>query len=203
MRTLRLLPLLALLLTAVHLWSEEPATPQDNADAGMVHIGDFAIDVYEFPNRKGVSPTVDITWSRARDLCRDQGKRLCTDSEWERACRGPENYLYGYSDTFESGRCNTPYKENDIWRRDAVAPSGTFAQCHSSHGVYDMIGNVWEWTDGWYDRAKGWRVVRGGSWFNSVNLARADERYGRLLDADFHLDLVGFRCCRSLAPAGE
>ena len=63
-----------------------------------------------------------------------------------------------------------------------------------------MIGNVWEWTDGWYDASHSWRVIRGGSWFNSVNFARIDGRYGRNLTADFSLDLVGFRCCRSASP---
>ena len=65
-----------------------------------------------------------------------------------------------------------------------------------------MVGNVWEWTQGWYDEERGWRVIRGGSWFNNLNLASADGRYGRELVAEFHLDLVGFRCCRD-APDGS
>ena len=67
-------------------------------------------------------------------------------------------------------------------------------------GSYDMIGNAWEWTASWYSRSDRWRIVRGGSFFHSVNLARADTRYGRFLDPDYRLDLVGFRCCLSAAP---
>jgi len=59
-----------------------------------------------------------------------------------------------------------------------------------------MVGNVWEWTDGFYDREQRWRVVRGGSWFNNLNFARADGRYGPGLAPDYRLDLIGFRCCR-------
>ena len=63
-----------------------------------------------------------------------------------------------------------------------------------------MIGNAWEWTASWYSHTDRWRVVRGGSFFHNVNLARADTRYGRFLDPDYRLDLVGFRCCRSAVP---
>ena len=175
-----------------------------SADAGMVRIGDFLIDKYEYPNRKGTLPQVDISWTEARDLCLAEGKRLCSESEWEKACKGPQNQLYGYSMTFEQGRCNTPYKEGDIWNRGPGAtPSGEFAGCTSGYGVQDMIGNVWEWTDGWYSREKKWRVVRGGSWFHSVNLARADIRYGRYLASDYQLDLIGLRCCRSISEMDQ
>lgn len=192
----RPLPLLLLVLTVVGLLASEQQTAP-NADAGMIHIDHFAIDVYEFPNRKGTLPLVDVTWGQAQELCQAQGKRLCTENEWVRACRGPNNYVYGYGDVFEPHRCNTPYQEGENWQRGDLATSGQFDQCSNDYGVHDMIGNVWEWTDSWYDRAQGWRVVRGGSWFQNVNLARADGRYGRQLDAKFHLDLVGFRCCQS------
>ena len=53
-------------------------------------------------------------------------------------------------------------------------------------------------------RSDRWRIVRGGSFFHNVNLARADARYGRFLDSDYHLDLVGFRCCLSaVSPSAE
>ena len=173
-----------------------------STDAGMVRIGDFYIDKYEYPNRKGSLPKVDISWTQARDLCLAEGKRLCSENEWEKACKGPQSLLYGYGMTFEQGRCNTPFKEGEIWNRGPGAtPSGEFARCTNGYGVHDMIGNVWEWTDGWYSREKKWRVVRGGSWFHSVNLARSDVRYGPYLSSDYQLDLIGMRCCRSISKA--
>ncbi len=169
-------------------------------DAGMVRIDDFYIDKYEYPNRKGALPRVDITWAEARALCQKRGKRLCSGSEWEKACKGPRNHLYSYGPAFEQGRCNTPYKEGEIWKRGpGPAPSGRFAGCSNDYGVFDMIGNVWEWTAELYSPPKEWRVIRGGSWFHSVNLARADVRYGRFLGPDYRLDLVGLRCCRSVS----
>ena len=177
-----------------------PLAPEQKElqDAGMAQIGDFYIDIYEYPNRKGALPRVNVTWSEAQNLCRARGKRLCAGDEWERACKGLHNYLYGYGVAFEHNRCNTPYKEGKIWKRGrGLVPSGSFGECTNDYGVYDMIGNVWEWTDAWYSPAKQWHVVRGGSWFHSANLARSDTRYGRFLESDYRLDLVGFRCCRS------
>ena len=168
-------------------------------DDGMVTLGTFQIDRYEYPNRLGALPRVSVTWSEARSLCQAKGKRLCSDREWETACRGPRNELYGYGQEFRSGRCNTAYKTDHGWIRGATtATSGSFGDCTNEFGVFDMIGNVWEWTDATYDPTQDWHVVRGGSWFHSVNLARADVRYGRFLDPEYKLDLVGFRCCRSL-----
>ena len=56
-------------------------------DAGMVRVDNFYIDVFEYPNRLGALPRVDVTWAEARDLCGEQGKRLCAEAEWERAAR--------------------------------------------------------------------------------------------------------------------
>ena len=197
--------LISLGMVAIQVGALVPQTgpnspPAEAAD--MVRIDDFYIDIYEYPNQKGALPRVEVTWTEARDLCRAQGKRLCTESEWEKACRGAGNTLYGYGPTFVPGRCNTPYQEEEIWKRGpGLAPSGSFAQCASEYGVYDMIGNVWEWTEGWYSRQENWRVVRGGSWFHSVNLARANVRYGHFLTSDYRLDMIGFRCCRSASEA--
>ena len=177
-------------------WTQSPA-PEGASDSPEVLLGDFWIDRYEYPNIAGHMPQVDVSWEEASQLCIDGGKRLCTEIEWERAARGTENFDFGYGPEFEAQRCNTPSPDGDRWKRNnGTVPAGGFENCSTPTGVHDLIGNVWEWTEGWYDRQAGWRPVRGGSWFHNVNFARADGRFGHYLTADYRLDLIGFRCCR-------
>ena len=186
-----------------------PASAEDGgtalpADDPMVQIDQFFIDVHEYPNAPGAYPRVNVTYGEAEKLCAERKKRLCTEQEWQRAATGTQNHLYGYGERFESGRCNTPLLRNGAWVGGReLAPSGSFAQCSNDYGLQDMIGNVWEWTSTWYDEEKGWRIVRGGSYFHSANMARTEVRYGRYLDAEYHLDLIGFRCCRSTSLSTE
>ncbi len=169
----------------------------DTTDAGMVQFSTFAIDVYEYPNQAGVLPATNLTLAEARALCQARGKRLCAEGEWEQACRGQQDLTFGYGPQFEPERCNTPFPDDELWkRRQGPAASGAFAGCSTPEGVHDLVGNVWEWTEGWYNPQRGWAVVRGGSWFHNVNYARADGRYGPFLTPEYRLDLIGFRCCR-------
>ena len=178
-------------------WTDTDDYEKTTSDAGMIEIGDFFIDRFEYPNTEGLLPTVDVSWKEAQSLCQSKGKRLCSEKEWTTACLGPENLIYGYGNKYEPERCNVPYNNGNLWIRDGLAVSGEHESCSSSYGVKDLIGNAWEWTDGWYNSYRGWRIVRGGSWFNSVNMARADRGYGKFLTDDYSVDLIGFRCCRS------
>ena len=115
----------------------------------------YEIDLYEYPNRKGEPPLLTESWFEAARLCADQGKRLCSSAEWEHACMGPEGLLFSSTDMRESlpdafGRryCNTPGSATagDSPEFGDTAPSGHFPNCSSSAGVYDLIGNAFEWT---------------------------------------------------------
>ena len=183
----------------------ETAPPGSRQDGGMVWLTSFAIDRYEYPNTAGAMPRVNVSWHQARELCAARGKRLCTESEWQLAASGTGNLRYGYGNAFESGRCNAPALIGGVWERSAgTAPSGAFGRCCSEFGVYDMVGNVWEWTATPAPAHPEWRVVRGGSWFHNANMARVDGRYSRHLTPDYELDLIGFRCCQDVAPeAGD
>ena len=182
------------------IWVGE-AQSQSGDEGPEGALDGFFVDRYEYPNRPGQPPRVDVSFGEAAQLCSERGKRLCTEREWETACRGSADVTYGYGPTFLPNRCNTPQPdEHGGWdRTSGTQKSGTFPDCGPVGGAIDMIGNVWEWTDGWYDQRREWRVIRGGSWFHNLNYASADGRYGRALVADFRLDLVGFRCCRDAA----
>ena len=111
----------------------------------------YCIDTYEYPNEAGQRPRAHVTWPEANALCTEAGKRLCSENEWERACRGPENHRSSYGDTRDATRCNTPIDGTGPGPEGApVAVSGAHPGCRTSEGVYDLNGNLSEWTSDGY-----------------------------------------------------
>ncbi|MFO0664930.1 MAG: formylglycine-generating enzyme family protein [Polyangiaceae bacterium] len=152
----------------------------------------FYIDLYPFPNEPGSIPTTNVTRDEAAKACASKGKRLCTELEWERACKGPDNTTFEYGMTYRSGVCGTGMSPERASKR----PNGERAACKSAFGVFDMHGGVSEWTDSAWARKHnetGLGVLRGGN-------ARAGELVGRCSNALARVPAsrdttVGFRCC--------
>jgi formylglycine-generating enzyme required for sulfatase activity len=125
---------------------------------------------------------------------------LPTEAEWEYAARGGESYTYSGSET--AGDVAWTY-ENSGFTTHPVA-----GKAANALGLYDMSGNVWEWTNDWYDAyasgaavdpvgaASGpLRVYRGGSWGNTADYARAARRSGDV--PDNRDDYLGLRLSRT------
>jgi formylglycine-generating enzyme len=115
----------------------------------------------------GHHPVVHITWVDAMAFAQWAGKQLPTEAEWERAARGGiGNATYAWGDEFMPGgrhMANT-WQGRFPWQNlleDGYAhtsPAGAFPA--NSFGLYDMIGNVWEWTDDWYAERHAARASR-------------------------------------------
>ncbi len=175
----------------------------------------FCIDDYEYPNRIGETPTVMVTWYRAKELCEAAGKRLCGDDEWTLACEGPERRPYPYGWTRDNTACNIDHDQRargpnwgalgarapeairnaEVARLDQRVPIGASPRCISPYGVHDMAGNVDEWTTN-VTRAA---ITRNKSFFKGGHWLRgARNRCRPITDGhtpDFSGYAEGFRCC--------
>jgi len=170
-------------------------TKDENPDSHIVHVaGRYAAEAgYER------HPVVEVSWYGAKAFCEHYGKRLPTEAEWEKAARGPEGLNYPWGDAFEAGSANVGHQIND------TTPVGRFPTGVSPYGAHDMVGNVWEWVDDWYQPYPGspassdffgqkYKVVRGGSWNHPAEDARTTAR--DIAHPARRLRVVGFRCAR-------
>lgn len=163
---------------------------------GMVLVGEqFCIDQYEATldgsaakSVAGVIPAVSITQIEATGACVSVGKRLCSDAEWLRACQGPSGYTYPYGNTLQVGSCNDS---------GSIAVTGNYAGCITEDGVYDMVGNVGEWTND----PNG--TFRGG-FFGDIALNGQGCLYVTTAFNASHSDTrTGFRCCADAVLATQ
>ena len=139
-------------------------------------VADMCIDAFESPGRAR-RPQTGMSFEAAAAQCREQGRRLCTGAEWELGCRleGTESWPYGGK--YRAEICNV--------RSGKIRLSGSFEECRTGLGVYDMSGNVAEWvSDG---------QIRGGS-ASDANLGRCSQVRPKPGRQAAYSD-VGFRCC--------
>jgi formylglycine-generating enzyme required for sulfatase activity len=151
-------------------------------------------------------PVRIVTWMIADEYCRAMGKRLPTEAEWEKAARGPDGFQFPWGNEWNPDYLNAGQEEQEIM------PVGSYEKGKSPYGVYDMAGNVMEWTADWYQAYPGAeyesplygkqrRVVRGGGWggighYVIPHYFRAAYRYNFPPDKAFND--VGFRCAKDV-----
>ena len=158
--------------------------------AGKVELKPYCIDQYEFPNQPGKLPRVAAPFAEAEALCKNSGKRLCSEDEWESACRGPQNLRFPYGTRFDPDACNTT-DAKDNPRQTGV--SGAFPKCRSGYNVFDLSGNAAEWTASAFDGQGADKAVKGGHAARPSFDDRCASR--RKMAAGARAVTVGFRCC--------
>ena len=163
-------------------------------------------------SRKGVVPQAYISRNEAQAACAQSHKRLCTEREWATACKGHAQTTYPYGNQYHPGYCVDTNRVDPLRQlfqslgsaryqfsimNDArlnqvpgtLAPTGSFSRCTNEYEVYDMVGNLHEWTSD----PRG--TFRGGFYLDSkLNGSGCDYRTVAH-PATYHDYSTGFRCC--------
>ena len=144
------------------------------------------VDAYEYPNTADENPRDMVSQEQAASLCEQAGKHLCTLEEWQAACKGKDGTKYSYGSAYKQNKCNTNTK--------AAKRSGRKEQCRSWWGMYDMNGNLWEWTSTASKEHPNMFYVAGGAW-NTNNGSQCTEKKFSFYPQNQYPS-VGFRCCK-------
>ncbi len=169
-------------------------------EAGWLEIGEeqneprFWQDArFDRPNQ----PVIGLSWYECVAYCRwlsaetGQLYRLPTEAEWEKGARGVDGRIYPWSNEFEVDRLNARTGDRQVC---ASTPVGLYPTGVSPFGVFDCVGNVWEWCatrwkkpfpydteqDEWqtdYLEGQNLRVLRGGSWYCKKDATRCTHRF--------------------------
>jgi formylglycine-generating enzyme len=209
------------LLARVHaVWQIERALLGDESARAMplplvpsAQRGDFSIKAV---SAGGVVPQGYLSYHLARRACEAAGKRLCSEQEWTRACRGARQLKYPYGSHYVAGRCNirralhpaqvlhgsssighTDPRLNLVMESNGSAldpllrPTGGTPGCKSDwdgDAIYDMIGNLDEWIEDERGVFVGGFYARGGSKGCEAKISSHAPSY-----YDYS---TGTRCCR-------
>jgi serine/threonine-protein kinase len=154
-----------------------------------------------YPDGEATRPVVNVSWDDANAYAKWAGKRLPTEEEWEYAARGTDGRLYPYGNEWRPQYSNAA--EDNY---GAARPVRSYPDGRSPFGIYDMAGNVLEWTASDFklypgsklpanDPNAGRKVLRGGAFNAPAKYQTATDRF--FYPPSTKADFIGFRCAKN------
>jgi formylglycine-generating enzyme required for sulfatase activity len=201
----------------------------DQHPSRKIHLDSYYIDKYEVTNEEykkfldssgydelpshwedgtykegtGRYPVTHVTWREALTYALWAKKKIPTEAHWEKAARGTDGRIYPWGDVYEKGKSNM-----DIDGAKELVEVGMYPEDISPYKVYDLGGNVMEWTMDWYQPypnstyknpryGKMLKVLRGNAFQKAGHYFLEAYRYSfsrTEADPNDYFENVGFRC---------
>jgi hypothetical protein len=185
--------------------------PDGSEEAHSPYVPPESGHVYFAKSKAGVVPQAYVSGPQALAACRASGKRLCQPVEWRAACGGREGLAYPYGTTRVEGACHDkgaapmlvyhgdslkrgwgPAELNDSRLNqlaNTVAVTGAYPKCVNDYGLFDMVGNLHEWS------ADPNGTFQGGYWLDTSQHGDGCAYRTIAHPFDYHDYSIGFRCC--------
>ena len=183
--------------------AEEPETQGGK----LVKTGAYLVDLFEVTHenykkfrpehsyhpKRARWPVASVTYAEAESFCQAEGKRLPSETEWEKAARGKDGRKWPWKIYIDhpnngfSGFMPEPVDKRQDW----VSP----------YGVYGMGYNVWEWMTDDYTpvgRERKIKILRGGLLQSHLTIKFSPAWFRNWMNPDAKLNFIGFRCAKDV-----